>query len=78
MAVDLPELLRPTKHTSGPPGGGSWSSLAADVTKAARWRMVKIDQTFKGIDYCIIRLFVVSEIVLRSLHETSVDAQLFS
>ncbi len=36
MAVDLPEFDRPTKQTSGAPGGGSWSSRAAEMAKEAR------------------------------------------
>ena len=54
MAVDLPALLRPTKQTSGPAAGGSWSSLAAEVTKLARWRIDKGFESLKFVRYCII------------------------
>ena len=75
MAVDLPELLRPTKQTSGAPGSGNWSRRAADVRNDALCRIVKVYQTFKGSCYCIIDAFAVGEIDSRSLNETSVNAQ---
>ncbi len=44
MAVDLPQFDLPTKQTSGAPGGGSWSSRAAEVKNEARCRMDTVSQ----------------------------------